>query len=623
MVSPPADCTGKVEASPSPVSFAPRAVRPPPRRDWGTRGDSSRAPGSAVPALEPAPRVPAQVNRSRPALGSPARLFPPQRQRVPALVHVARRLDRPTWRELVTADHAPARLPPIQRNRPSTRLLHRVELRQLPPSLVLVHLRSPFSEPGPPARPCGGHQQGPSTSASYADVGPLGHPDHLRVPLVRSTRRPCLAPSIIARESLFPSAQGVLFSVAISSRAPAARPVSLVPAHRAWSPSPCPTRTPRPRRPVEERAGGLYPGAVLEPAAVPQPRFRGPRIHPRAPADHPALNHPIPDKRAGFWPVSGWPVTSSTARGGSCAPPPPAGISRIHPRAAADQCAEDATLAGYLAELHEQGRAPSSASTAVAAARFRARLAVEPSPAGERTARVLAGYRRTAGERGRGQARPFGAVDLAAVLATCQRPRRRVRGVESDEVAVERGRLDAVIAWLLFMAGMRRREVSALRWADVAAASAACLSEGPGRLPSWGDRRLRTALAGATPHRPRRWSRAGTPGRRRCRSGTVRGAVRWPRAIDAQASLGLRPRPRHGIVPAAGKRRPEHPTRSPSPCLTPEHPSTGRSGLCPVGRRAGAGGRAPPRFRGPSNPPSSPQPIALPSTTTPSSNRGG
>ena len=89
------------------------------------------------------------------------------------------------------------------------------------------------------------------------------------------------------------------------------------------------------------------------------------------------------------------------------------------------------------------------------------------------TARVLAGYRRSAGERGRGQARPFGAADLAAVLATCQRPRRRVRGVESDEVAVERGRLDAVIAGLLFMAGMRRSEVSALRWADVAAAAAA------------------------------------------------------------------------------------------------------------------------------------------------------
>ena len=133
---------------------------------------------------------------------------------------------------------------------------------------------------------------------------------------------------------------------------------------------------------------------------------------------------------------------------------------------------EDATLAGYLAQLHEQGRAPSSASTAVAAACFRARLAGEQSPAGERTVRVLAGYRRTAVGRGRGQARPFVAADLAAVLATCHRPRRRGRGVESDKVALKRGRLDAVIAGLLFMAGMRRSEVSALLWGDVAAAAA-------------------------------------------------------------------------------------------------------------------------------------------------------
>ena len=127
----------------------------------------------------------------------------------------------------------------------------------------------------------------------------------------------------------------------------------------------------------------------------------------------------------------------------------------------------DVTLAAYLAELHDAGRASSSASMAVAAACFRAKLAGQPVPAGERTARVLAGYRRTAGERGRGQARPFGVSDLAAVLATCHRPRQRGRGVESDQVALERGRLDAVIAGLLFMAGMRRSEVSALRWADL------------------------------------------------------------------------------------------------------------------------------------------------------------
>ena len=106
---------------------------------------------------------------------------------------------------------------------------------------------------------------------------------------------------------------------------------------------------------------------------------------------------------------------------------------------------DDATLAAYLAELHDAGRASSSASMAVAAACFRAKLAGQPTPAGERTARVLAGYRRTASDRGRGQARPFGVSDLAAVLATCHRPRRRGRGVESDQVALERGRVDAAL----------------------------------------------------------------------------------------------------------------------------------------------------------------------------------
>ena len=132
---------------------------------------------------------------------------------------------------------------------------------------------------------------------------------------------------------------------------------------------------------------------------------------------------------------------------------------------------DDATLALYLAELHDAGRAAASAALAVAAVGFRARLAGQPPPAGPRTARVLAGYRRAAAERGRGQAPPFSAADLAAVLATCHRPRPRGRGCESDPVAAERGRLDAVIAGLLFMAGMRRSEVSALRWADVADAA--------------------------------------------------------------------------------------------------------------------------------------------------------
>ena len=94
---------------------------------------------------------------------------------------------------------------------------------------------------------------------------------------------------------------------------------------------------------------------------------------------------------------------------------------------------DDTALATYLAELYDAGHAASSAATAVAAARFRAKLAGEPSPAGEASARVLADHRRTTADRG--------------------------LGIESDQVAAARGRVDAVTA------GLRRSEVSALRCA--------------------------------------------------------------------------------------------------------------------------------------------------------------
>ena len=68
---------------------------------------------------------------------------------------------------------------------------------------------------------------------------------------------------------------------------------------------------------------------------------------------------------------------------------------------------DDAALATYLAEPHDAGRASSSASMAVAAACFRAKLAGQPAPADERTARVLH----------RGQARPF----ARAIAATRKR----------------------------------------------------------------------------------------------------------------------------------------------------------------------------------------------------------
>ena len=127
----------------------------------------------------------------------------------------------------------------------------------------------------------------------------------------------------------------------------------------------------------------------------------------------------------------------------------------------------DALLAAYLGAIFEAGRAPATAALAVAAVRFRAKLAGQPDPAGEATARVLGGYRRTAADRGRGQAAPLRADGLAAILATAARPRTDGRGVESPTTAHRRGRLDAVIAGLLFMGGLRRSEVAALRWADV------------------------------------------------------------------------------------------------------------------------------------------------------------
>ena len=171
--------------------------------------------------------------------------------------------------------------------------------------------------------------------------------------------------------------------------------------------------------------------------------------------------------------------------------------------------------------------------------RFRARLSSEPSPAGERTARVLAGYRRTAVERGRGQARPFGAADLAAVLATCHRRRRRGRGGESDQVAVERGRLDAVIAGLLFMAGMRRSEVSALRWAEVADAAAGdrmLVTVRPRQDEPGGRGEGRAVRERATSPAPSR--RCGPPRARRPRTASCRSRRRWLGGGDSRRRPG-------------------------------------------------------------------------------------
>ena len=152
--------------------------------------------------------------------------------------------------------------------------------------------------------------------------------------------------------------------------------------------------------------------------------------------------------------------------------PDPAGplaVATPTTRRLADASISLNTRRAYLGAIFEAGRAPATAALAVAAVRFRAKLAGQPAPAGEATARVLGGYRRTAADRGRGQAAPLSADGLAAILATADRPRTDGRGGESHTTAHRRGRTDAVIAGLLFMGGLRRAEVSALEWRDVQA----------------------------------------------------------------------------------------------------------------------------------------------------------
>ena len=119
---------------------------------------------------------------------------------------------------------------------------------------------------------------------------------------------------------------------------------------------------------------------------------------------------------------------------------------------------DDVTLAAYLAELHDAGRASSSASGGSAAWGDAGRAADSRQRADGPGARR---DRRTAGARGRGQR------DRSTWLCSLPAAGRGGAGAGSSPRRSSGGRVDAVIAGLLFMAGMRRSEVSALRWADV------------------------------------------------------------------------------------------------------------------------------------------------------------
>ena len=130
--------------------------------------------------------------------------------------------------------------------------------------------------------------------------------------------------------------------------------------------------------------------------------------------------------------------------------------------------ADPLAIAAYLADRSAQGAAAATVRTIRAAIRAGHVDTGADDPTGhDGVRRVLQGLTRQAAGRGRGQADPLTADDVAAIMATASIPRRTGRGMESEAAAADRGATDKAIAGLLFQGGLRRSEAAALRWADV------------------------------------------------------------------------------------------------------------------------------------------------------------
>ena len=129
--------------------------------------------------------------------------------------------------------------------------------------------------------------------------------------------------------------------------------------------------------------------------------------------------------------------------------------------------ADDAALADYLAARHDAGAAPTSIGMTVAAVKAAARLSGQPSPAGPKTARVLAGIRREGRGRGRGQAKglQWSAADTVAAVAA-NNGKGKIAGLR-----------DAALVALASDALLRVSEVVAVQVEDIAAEA-----DGSGRL---------------------------------------------------------------------------------------------------------------------------------------------
>ena len=104
-------------------------------------------------------------------------------------------------------------------------------------------------------------------------------------------------------------------------------------------------------------------------------------------------------------------------------------------------------IAAYLAERVADGAAAATVRTIRAAIRAGHVDTGADDPTGhDGVRRVLQGLTRQAAGRGRGQADPLTADDVAAILATASLPWRTGRGMESEAAAADRGATDKALA---------------------------------------------------------------------------------------------------------------------------------------------------------------------------------
>ena len=132
----------------------------------------------------------------------------------------------------------------------------------------------------------------------------------------------------------------------------------------------------------------------------------------------------------------------------------------------------DAALASYIRHLTKAGRGASTAEQTLSALRFHARSHGRRDPSGRRTTAALRRVKRTAADRGRGQAPAATPDEVHALVNAESEPaahtdRRREPGGRVGTGCLARGALVA----LLYMGALRVSEAAALRWEDVTEAS--------------------------------------------------------------------------------------------------------------------------------------------------------